>query len=96
MIVLREHIYRTHAALIQCPRCFKSFGDEDGLTAHLRDMARCPQLQDKPDTKTITLEQERKLRSKMKSDAPEEVKWKQVYRIVFNLDEASDTPNPCK
>ncbi|KAL1631071.1 hypothetical protein SLS56_004597 [Neofusicoccum ribis] len=68
---------------------------EERLEDHMRSEERCPKQQEKPKAENINIQQERKLRCKknMKGMAEYE-KWKQVYRIIFDLVEESDTPNP--
>jgi hypothetical protein len=92
---LKEHLYRDHECLPQCPRCGQHFYDEDELATHLRAPEACVPC-NIGHAGGISPEQKRKLKSrqypsKMKT---EEEKWKYVYMILFPQEE--EIPSPCK
>ena len=93
----REHLYRSHALPIFCPRCYEHFKDEAMLHDHQRATNPCTR---RPE---MTIEgfnklQEKKLRSRKKphSALSEEDKWKDMYRILFPGDNETCMPSPCK
>jgi len=93
----REHLYRSHALPIFCPRCYEHFKDEAMLHDHQRATNPCAR---RPE---MTIEgfnklQEKKLRSRKKSHSAlsEEDKWKDMYRVLFPGDNETCMPSPCK
>lgn len=83
----REHLYRCHALPIHCLRCHSVFATEELLRAHSLSDTPC---QKRPSAQPfgtklegIGLSQERRLRSRKRSNKTEEQKWSEVYRICF-------------
>lgn len=96
--IFREHIYRAHRTLPECPRCFEELETEEQLSNHLRE-GLCDTLdkEDRPEREAITNEQVEKLKSKKDlKGLSEEDKWRKMYRIIFGLDEDAETPSPCE
>jgi hypothetical protein len=52
--------------------------------------------QEAPIIEGMTAEQEKKLKSRKSITQSEEVKWKNVYRILFPDEEETSFPSPCK
>lgn len=78
-----------------CPVFYITFDEDIDLTAHIRAQ-KCTKSTEKPDTESITAQQERKLRKKDSRAQSEEERWSKVYRIVFALGENVEIPSPCK
>ncbi|KAF9637727.1 hypothetical protein BFW01_g8623 [Lasiodiplodia theobromae] len=93
---VKEHIYRAHRTLPECPRCFEELETVEQLSNHLRE-GLCDTLdkEDRPEREAITNEQVEKLKSKKDlKGLSEEDKWRKMYRIIFALDEDAETPSP--
>ncbi|KAK4121830.1 hypothetical protein N657DRAFT_682333 [Parathielavia appendiculata] len=78
---VKEHIYRRHSWKSFCPRCFEHFDKPESLKSHQRANVPCKLRERAPDA--ITEEQEKLLRARAKSHCSEEMKWKDMYRIIF-------------
>ena len=89
----REHIYRRHSwkSTRVCPRCFEGFDKPEQLKAHQRASDPCELRERAPDA--ITEEQEKQLRTRAKPNSSEEMKWEDIYRIIFP---GETVPSPCK
>ncbi|KAL0782556.1 hypothetical protein CaCOL14_000462 [Colletotrichum acutatum] len=99
---LKEHLFRRHERPLECSRCRKWFDNQSALDSHLRvkddsinqlckiinasDLLR--EFKFGPDAK-------RRLKIKARSKQTEEEKWKEVYRILFDVRE-KEIPSPCE
>jgi hypothetical protein len=90
LTVGREHIYRRHSWKSFCPRCFEHFDKAEALKSHQRADVPCKLRERAPDA--ITEEQEKLLRARAKSHCSEEMKWEEMYRIIFPDEKV---PSPC-
>lgn len=80
--------------LPHCVRCWKTFKNDQELAAHYIADDRC-ERQPKSLPDGLTAEQERKLRSRKKSNpeqSPAE-RWEEMYKILFP---GKKVPSPCK
>jgi hypothetical protein len=80
-----------------CMRCSARFAAESELAAHQRLPNPC-EWREAEVMVGVTPEQEKKLKRRQRSETsqPEEVKWMNVYRILFPEEHESDFPSPCK
>lgn len=94
----REHLYRCHTLPVHCLRCHETFASEESLQTHSQSDTPCQrrQLGDEPQAvlEGIGLAQERRLRSRKRTNKAEEEKWRDAYRICFPDD--ISVPSPCK
>ncbi|KAF2648122.1 hypothetical protein K491DRAFT_722837 [Lophiostoma macrostomum CBS 122681] len=93
---VKEHVYRRHAAPIQCPRCWEPFPKDDSLNKHLTAKDACEvKAASAIQVVGMTPKQERKLkaRSRLSSQTKEE-QWKRMYCILFPDTPESECPSP--
>lgn len=94
----REHLYRCHAQLINCPRCHEIFNTDQAKDEHTAAEVRCEALTRGAPLEGFNLTQEKLLRSKKKAhkQMTEEEKWMEVYLILFPDLDPENLPTPCK
>ncbi|KAH6216553.1 hypothetical protein HBI42_126390 [Parastagonospora nodorum] len=89
---MKEHLYRAHAQLVYCPRCYATFDADMDLSSHLRS-AHClvsePQSIEGIDRETL-----KSLRKRSPVFRPEEDKWRDVYHVLFPDVDLEDIPSP--
>ena len=93
----REHLYRNHSLPIFCRRCYTIFKADSLLDDHQRAIEPC-KMRPKENIEGFDKLQLERLRSRKKSqtEPSEEDKWREVYRILFPIDDASSMPSPCE
>ncbi|KAI1816361.1 hypothetical protein GGS20DRAFT_241488 [Poronia punctata] len=89
---IKNHLRKDY----ECNRCFDTFKTREQLTSHQRS----PGCRLKPkDDKALILKIDRarfeQLRKKPPGESPEDY-WREVYRIIFELDRTADVPSPCE
>lgn len=91
---MKEHLYRSHAQPIYCPRCYAMFDSDAECNNHLR-MNPCqisaPQPVDGIDRETL-----KSLRKRSPALRLEEDKWRDTYQLLFPDVSAADIPSPCE
>jgi hypothetical protein len=89
----REHLYRTHTAPVQCPRCWICLKDFNDLKLHLNQEIRC-EAWDSEERDGVTAEQLEKLKCKKRPvpDQTDESRWNEIYAILFPKE---PLPSPC-
>ncbi|ORY03553.1 hypothetical protein BCR34DRAFT_591516 [Clohesyomyces aquaticus] len=89
---MKEHLYRSHAQPVFCPRCYTPF-DSDGEYAMHARMTTCelspPQPIDGIDRETLKLIRRRSPPMRLEED-----KWKDTYHILFPEVHDGDIPSP--
>jgi hypothetical protein len=91
---MKEHLYRSHAQPIYCPRCYTMFDGDGDLANHLRSnpcQMSAPQPIEGIDRETLNT-----LRRRSPPLRLEEDKWRDTYRALFPDVAESDIPSPCK
>jgi hypothetical protein len=83
----REHLYRTHRAPIQCPRCSLQFQDQQALKTHLKSRTVCAYTEGQP------VEAKLKRRRKATRDQTDAERWETIYALLFP---GEIIPSPCK
>lgn len=85
----------------KCNRCYELFKEAGLLAEHQRSKTPC-QLKDfelpiNP-IEGYTEEQEKKLKSRKQGKKPDAEKWRELYCILFFIDENDtiDLPSPCE
>ncbi|KAK4154092.1 hypothetical protein C8A00DRAFT_14760 [Chaetomidium leptoderma] len=88
---LKEHLYRRHYKP-HCPRCKQTFSDARELAEHEMAVVRCEVLDMIPPS-DITTHQEKQLKSRKHTTRrqTEEEKWRDIYRLLFPMEEV---PSP--
>lgn len=89
----REHLYRSHAQPIFCPRCYTMFDADSDLSNHLRSdpcSMSAPQPIEGIDRETLKL-----LRKRSPPLRLEEDKWRDTYQMLFPNVSETDIPSPC-
>ncbi|KAJ4386465.1 hypothetical protein N0V93_009361 [Gnomoniopsis smithogilvyi] len=93
---LKEHLYRCHTLPIHCLRCHEIFASEEGLQTHSLSDTPCQRRQPGDESRTVLegigLAQERRLRSRKRTNKVEEDKWRDAYRICFPDDISMPSP----
>ncbi|KAI9743783.1 MAG: hypothetical protein M1818_002517 [Claussenomyces sp. TS43310] len=81
---LKEHLYRSHKAPIQCVRCWLVLPSQQALDCHLTVVNMCD-LQPGKREDGISLDIEKRLRTKKKTsrDQTAEGRWKEIYQLLF-------------
>jgi hypothetical protein len=94
----RGHLYRKHQQPIRCPRCCSAFLSIKARDLHITDDGPCERRDIGDfDTLTFTPQQEQQLRSRENlKGKPQDVRWRDIYRILFPDVDDDDIPNPCK
>jgi hypothetical protein len=90
----REHLYRSHAQPIFCPRCYAVFDTNGDFATHLR-FNLCQICEPQP-IGGIDRETEKNLRKRSPTLRLEEDKWRDTYHILFPDVSDADIPSPCK
>ncbi|KAH6708791.1 hypothetical protein BKA61DRAFT_678648 [Leptodontidium sp. MPI-SDFR-AT-0119] len=81
---VKEHLYRTHRASIQCPRCSLQFRDQKALKTHLRSIAVCNYVAGQPvEGFELDVEEKLKRRRKTAADQTDAERWEEIYRLLF-------------
>lgn len=93
---MKEHLYRSHAQPIYCPRCYTMFDADADLTLHLRSDTDPCQKALVQAIEGIDRNMEATLRRRTTALRPEEDKWRDVYLILFPDTDENDIPSPCK
>ena len=91
---MKEHLYRSHAQPIFCPRCYAMFDSDGDFSAHIRGnpcLTSDPQPIDGIDRKTFE-----SLKKRSPALRLEEDKWRDVYQLLFPDVATADIPSPCK
>lgn len=97
---LKEHLSRRHALpKFQCLRCCQRFREESQLKAHQRERTPCPVNDSSTFVRDLAdgfdQEQEEKLKKRGNLKQPPEERWKEWYRILFQLrEDSTDIPSP--
>lgn len=96
---MKEHLYRSHAQPIHCPRCNLNLASQQDLIEHLSSKDRCEESGGVSNQKGNSIEgfdeeQEKKLRRRSQSGQTENEKWIEVYKILFPKDDHSKIPSP--
>lgn len=96
---VKEHLYRSHARLIHCPRCNLGLASQQDLIGHLSSKDRCEESSGVSNQKSNSIEgfdeeQEKKLKKRSQSGLTENEKWIEVYKILFPTDDHSRIPSP--
>ncbi|KAF2268933.1 hypothetical protein CC78DRAFT_575476 [Lojkania enalia] len=89
---MKEHLYRSHAQPIFCPRCYSMFDSDGDLSNHLRHHPceiSAPQPIDGIDRETLKL-----LRKRSPALRLEEDKWRDTYKLLFPDVPETDIPSP--
>ncbi|KAE8444956.1 hypothetical protein EG329_014083 [Mollisiaceae sp. DMI_Dod_QoI] len=92
---LKEHLYRTHRAPVQCHRCTLQFDDQRALKTHIKAKIVCDLVEGEP-IEGFDLDIEELLRRRKKSsrDQPIEKRWREIYLLLFPDDDSDDLPSP--
>lgn len=90
---VKEHLYRRHQLPeFQCLRCYKTFTNSDGLNIHHKQPIPCDVVDHKV-ADGISQLQVMRLKSRRRNRfASEEDKWRDMYKIVFPLEEIPPSP----
>ena len=91
---VKEHLYRSHAQPIYCPRCFAIFDLDSDFAAHIRGnpcQTSAPQPIEGIDRKTFE-----SLKKRSPALRLEEDKWRDTYQLLFPEVSPTDIPSPCK
>ena len=91
---MKEHLYRSHAQPIFCPRCYAMFDSDGDFSAHIRGnpcLTSDPQPIDGIDRKTFE-----SLKKRSPALRLEEDKWRGVYQLLFVDVATADIPSTCK
>ncbi|KAH7117684.1 hypothetical protein B0J11DRAFT_89705 [Dendryphion nanum] len=91
---MKEHLYRSHAQPIYCPRCYTMFDADADLTMHLRSDTDPCHMSNAQAIEGIDRNMEATLRRRTTALRPEEDKWRDVYLILFPETEETDIPSP--
>jgi hypothetical protein len=91
---MKEHLYRSHAQPVFCPRCYAMFDSDDELSNHLR--AHPCHISAPQPIEGINKETERSLKKRSPALRLEEDKWRDTYQLLFPEVSLSDIPSPCK
>lgn len=90
---MKEHLYRSHAQPIFCPRCYAIFDSDSEFSTHLRSNPceiSVPQPIEGIDRETLN-----RLRKRSPALRLEEDKWRDTYQLLFPDVADSDIPSPC-
>lgn len=91
---MKEHLYRSHAQPIYCPRCYAMFDSDGDFSMHLRShpcQISAPQPIEGIDRETLA-----SLRKRSPALRLEEDKWRDTYQLLFPEVSAADIPSPCR
>ncbi|KAF1967345.1 hypothetical protein BU23DRAFT_602909 [Bimuria novae-zelandiae CBS 107.79] len=89
---MKEHLYRSHAQPIFCPRCYTMFDLDADFSAHIRGnpcQISAPQPIEGIDRKTFE-----SLKKRSPALRLEEDKWRDAYQLLFPDVAAADIPSP--
>ncbi|KAF1951968.1 hypothetical protein CC80DRAFT_518989 [Byssothecium circinans] len=89
---MKEHLYRSHAQPIFCPRCYAMFDSDNEFSNHLRGIPcqiSVPQPIEGIDRETL-----KGLRKRSPALRLEEDKWRDTYLLLFPDVGANDIPSP--
>ncbi|KAF2183845.1 hypothetical protein K469DRAFT_751258 [Zopfia rhizophila CBS 207.26] len=90
---LKEHLYRKHR-LHPCPRCLKTFGKPEEVSAHLREVTSC-ERRDDPIERPEGIDEEKCKLLKQRAGIQNidgVTKWKMIYQIIFGVN--VNVPSP--
>ncbi|KAF2436110.1 hypothetical protein EJ08DRAFT_226401 [Tothia fuscella] len=91
---VKEHVYRTHALPIMCPRCFDAFDSETALRIHVVSPVPC-HITETLELEGFTKEQEKLLRSRKRpAGQTEPEKWRNMFKILFPKKTEEEIPSP--
>ncbi|KAK4184245.1 hypothetical protein QBC35DRAFT_392137 [Podospora australis] len=93
---VKTHLYRRHTLPTQCPRCWDTFKTDTLLQAHIQQDPPCVVKENKLPHEGFTKDQEKRLRSRKKTqaDMTDEDKWREIYLILFPDDHPDSVPTP--
>ncbi|KAF2660897.1 hypothetical protein K491DRAFT_711474 [Lophiostoma macrostomum CBS 122681] len=89
---MKEHLYRSHAQPIYCPRCYSMFDADSDLANHLRSNP-CAMSASQP-IDGIDRETLQNLRKRSPPLRLEEDKWRDTYHLLFPEVPEADIPSP--
>ncbi|KAF2728684.1 hypothetical protein EJ04DRAFT_581168 [Polyplosphaeria fusca] len=89
---MKEHLYRSHAQPISCPRCYQMFDADSDLSNHLRTQP-CDNASPQP-VEGIDRETLKTLRRRSPPLKLEEDKWRDTYQLLFPSVPEQDIPSP--
>lgn len=89
---MKEHLYRSHAQPICCPRCYQMFDADSDLSIHLRTQP-CQIASPQP-VEGIDRETLKALRKRSPPLKLEEDKWRDTYQLLFPDVPQQDIPSP--
>ncbi|KAJ4289659.1 hypothetical protein N0V90_010988 [Kalmusia sp. IMI 367209] len=87
---MKEHLYRSHAQPIYCPRCYSMFDSDSDFSAHIRGnpcQISVPQPIEGIDRRTFE-----GLKKRSPALRLEEDKWRDAYQLLFPEVAAADIP----
>lgn len=90
---MKEHLYRSHAQPIFCPRCYTMFDSDADFAIHLRGnpcQVSAPQPIEGIDRRTFE-----SLKKRSPALRLEEDKWRDAYQLLFPEVAVADIPSPC-
>ncbi|KAF2640667.1 hypothetical protein P280DRAFT_549491 [Massarina eburnea CBS 473.64] len=90
---MKEHLYRSHAQPILCPRCYAMFDSESDCSNHARADPPCENSAPQP-IEGIDRETLKSLRKRSPAGRLEEDKWRDTYQLLFPGVEMGDIPSP--
>ncbi|KAI1341679.1 hypothetical protein F5Y15DRAFT_430909, partial [Xylariaceae sp. FL0016] len=79
---VKQHVHRCHRKPIYCPRCKKTFDDEDQRDDHVMSNSCSPILD--VVIEGITEKQQRELRQRVSSKLPHDQQWFEIFDIIFS------------
>ncbi|KAF9731935.1 hypothetical protein PMIN06_000279 [Paraphaeosphaeria minitans] len=89
---MKEHLYRSHAQPIFCPRCYTMFESDADFAVHLRGnpcQVSAPQPIEGIDRRTFE-----SLKKRSPALRLEEDKWRDAYQLLFPQVAIADIPSP--
>ncbi|KAF2464638.1 uncharacterized protein BDR25DRAFT_95944 [Lindgomyces ingoldianus] len=89
---MKEHLYRSHAQPIFCPRCYATFDSDNDYAAHARTtpcQVSVPQPIEGIDRETL-----KSIRKRSPAMRLEEDKWRDTYHVLFPDVQEADIPSP--
>ncbi|KAF2118642.1 hypothetical protein BDV96DRAFT_360518 [Lophiotrema nucula] len=89
---MKEHLYRSHAQPICCPRCYIMFDSDNELSNHLR--TRPCEIAEPQPIEGIDRETLNALRRRSPALRLEEDKWRDAYKLLFPQVPEADIPSP--
>jgi hypothetical protein len=90
---MKEHLYRSHAQPIFCPRCYTMFDADADFAVHLRGHpcdVSAPQPIEGIDRRTFESLKKRSPPLRLEED-----KWRDAYQLLFPEVAVADIPSPC-